>query len=273
MIQNDSIKKLVDKFRENKLSHVFLVETNAKENALLDILNLIKIMDCPNNYQENCNKCNICHLVDTNNLPTLEVIYPDGQAIKKQQMENLKMTFSHIPYISKYNVYIINDAEKFNASSANTMLKFIEEPLKNTVGFLITNNKENVISTIKSRCEIIKANYILNDFHWSEELVNFAISYLYDIEILKNKSIVVNKKIIEKKYEKSEIMEMFQIILQFYLHLLNGVLDYESLTKLQKLQPKEILKRIQLVNELLDKMNYNININLLLDDFVLRLED
>jgi DNA polymerase-3 subunit delta' len=148
LIKNSNIAFLEKKFYENKLSHVFLIETDDKVLALEDIKALVKIMNCPSKYDENCSSCNICNLIKEDLLPTFKIIYPDGQAIKKSQMEELKNAFSCIPVISKYNVYVINDAEKFNASSANTMLKFIEEPEDKIIGFLITNNKENVINTI-----------------------------------------------------------------------------------------------------------------------------
>ncbi len=274
MIKNSNINQMKNRYHENKLSHIFLIETNNKEMALNDVLQIIKYINCPKTYEEECQKCNICHLIESNTLPTLFVIYPDGQAIKKSQMEELKFFFTHKPYVSKYNTYVINDAEKFNASSANTILKFIEEPEENIIGFLITNNKENVISTIKSRCELIKCYYeeksseILN-----EELFQKAISYIYDVEIIKNKSILINKKIIDSRLDKNQMIQFFQIILQIYLDLLNGSLHYTNLNKLKTLSVTEIIQRIQLINEIIDKLNYNVNINLLLDYYVLSLED
>ncbi len=141
LIKNDNIRSIVRKYYENKMSHVFLVETNDKCQTLKDLIELIKIINCEQNYVEECSKCNLCHLITHDSLPSLKIISPDGQTIRKEQMEELKNIFSSQPYFSKYNVYVINEAEKFNASSANTMLKFIEEPEKNIIGFLITNNR------------------------------------------------------------------------------------------------------------------------------------
>jgi DNA polymerase III delta prime subunit len=273
LIKNSNIAFLEKKFYENKLSHVFLIETDDKILALEDIKVLVKIMNCPSKYDDNCCSCNICNLIKEDLLPTIKIIYPDGQAIKKSQMEELKNAFSCIPVISKYNVYVINDAEKFNASSANTMLKFIEEPEDKIIGFLITNNKENVINTIKSRCEIVKAYYNESNNIIDENLINLAIQYVYNLEIDNRKSIVYNKKIVDLKYEKSELILFFKYILDFYLKLLNKEeIDDERLAKINLSIP-DIIKRINLVNETIDKLNYNVNINLLLDNFVLELED
>lgn len=273
LIKNDNIAFLVNKYNENKLSHVFLVETDDKNLALEDIKSLVKIMNCPSKYDDNCSSCNICNLIKEDLLPTLKIIYPDGQAIKKSQMEELKSEFSCIPVISKYNVYIINDAEKFNASSANTILKFLEEPEDKIIGFLITNSKENVINTIKSRCEIIKAYYKnSSSVVIDQELKTLATQYIYNLEIERKKSIVYNKKIVDLKYEKDKYIILFKYILDIYIGLLNG--NYrDDLLKDIKLNNLEIIKRINLVNETIDKLNYNVNINLLLDNFVLEMED
>lgn len=274
MIKNAKLESLIKKFNENKLSHVFLMETNDKNALLLDILELCKIINCPNEYNSSCEKCNLCHLIETNSLPSLKIISPDGQAIKKSQMEELKNDFVGIPYLSRYNIYIINDAEKFNASSANTMLKFIEEPEQNILGFLITNNKENVINTIKSRCEIIKVYYDTEETQKvNEKLKELAEDYLYKIEVEKKKSILYNKGILDEKLEKDEVLAVFQIILTIYLNLLNGKPIVEKLAVLKELSYQEVIKRISLVNEVIERLNFNVNINLLLDYFVLSLED
>lgn len=273
MIKNDNINLLVQKYRENKFSHIFLVETNNKEEALNDILELIKVINCPEIFDSSCNKCNLCHLIDIQSLPSLKIIYPDGQAIKKYQMEELKKEFSSLPYFSRFNTYIINNAEKFNESSANTMLKFIEEPEKNILGFLITNNKENVINTIKSRCEIVKAYYIQEQVVLNQRINDLAITYLYKLEVEKQLGIVYNKIIINEKLEKEELVLLFKTILNIYLNIFENKDIDEKLNRIKKLDVQSILKRIKLVSKMIERLNYNVNVNLLLDDFVLELED
>ncbi len=270
MIKNVNIQNLVQKFNENKMSHVFLMETNDKKSLLTDILELCKIMNCSEEFQNDCNKCNLCHLIDTDTLPTLKIIYPDGQVIKKEQMEGLKKAFSYKPYLTKYNIYIIEEAEKFNRESANTMLKFIEEPEQYIIGFLITNNKENVIETLKSRCEFVKANYIEPNEPINERIVKLAEDYLYKLEVEKGLSIVYNKSILDENLEKEEIVQFFQAILNIYLAILT---EHKKENGFEKLSQIELIKRITLTNEIIERLNYNVNLNLILDYFVLSLED
>lgn len=58
-------------------------------------------------------------------------------------------------YEGGYKVMIIWMAEKMNTQCANKLLKLIEEPPQKTIFILIAENEEQIINTIKSRCQIL----------------------------------------------------------------------------------------------------------------------
>ena len=58
-------------------------------------------------------------------------------------------------YEGGFKVMIIWMAEKMNIAAANKLLKLIEEPPDKTVFLLITENEEQIINTIKSRCQAL----------------------------------------------------------------------------------------------------------------------
>jgi DNA polymerase-3 subunit delta' len=58
-------------------------------------------------------------------------------------------------YEGGFKVMIIWMAEKMNSASANKLLKLIEEPPEKTVFLLITENEEQIINTIQSRCQAL----------------------------------------------------------------------------------------------------------------------
>tara|TARA_R110001583_G_scaffold15522_3_gene63903 strand:+ start:116 stop:1258 length:1143 start_codon:yes stop_codon:yes gene_type:complete len=58
-------------------------------------------------------------------------------------------------YEGGYKVMIIWMAEKMNTSAANKLLKLLEEPPKKTVFILVAENEEQIITTIKSRCQVL----------------------------------------------------------------------------------------------------------------------
>ena len=58
-------------------------------------------------------------------------------------------------YEGGYKVMLIWMAEKMNTSAANKLLKLIEEPPEKTVFILIAEDEEQIIQTIRSRCQIL----------------------------------------------------------------------------------------------------------------------
>jgi DNA polymerase-3 subunit delta' len=58
-------------------------------------------------------------------------------------------------YEGGFKVMIIWMAEKMNIAAANKLLKLIEEPPEKTIFLLITENEEQLINTIKSRCQAL----------------------------------------------------------------------------------------------------------------------
>lgn len=281
------LENLVKYYHENKISHAYLIETNNLEKCYLDLLEVIKQIFCQNEYNKECNKCNICNLVNQNYLPSLVVISPDGMNIKKEQIVELKKKFSTIPIYTKENIYVIKNAEKLNGASANTMLKFLEEPEQNILGFFITNNANNVISTIRSRCEVIKVLYdiheldinnITNDIN--KDKFDVAIEYLFKIEVEKNLGIMYNRDVVLNKFsEREDIKTVFKIIFIIYEELLKKVMgldnkfDFEKINELSSLDKDKVLRRINLVTKFIDDIDSNVNVELLLDKFVIELGD
>lgn len=63
-------------------------------------------------------------------------------------------------YEAKYRVMIIWQPERMNEACANKLLKIIEEPYDNTVFILVSNNPDQIIATIQSRCQRINIHNI-----------------------------------------------------------------------------------------------------------------
>jgi len=246
------------------------------------LLKVIKNIFCVYEYGDNCNKCSLCHLIDINTLPSLKIIEPDGNFIKKHQILELKNLFSKESQYTKDNIYIIKNCEKMNKESANTMLKFLEEPDGNVIGFFITNQKDNVLPTIQSRCQIINVlfnNDSYEQFNIDEKKYEFLISitqeYLNALEVEKKELILYNKKYLSD-LEKEDIKVIFQLILEIYKNELSsryGIKNEDRSYEFLKLSSLVNLKRkIDLIIEMLKEINYNINVDLLLDRFVIEMD-
>lgn len=77
-----------------------------------------------------------------------------GQIGVDEALEIVK-SLSLKSYEGGYKVMLIWMAEKMNISCANKLLKLIEEPSAKTVFILIAEEEEQIIKTIKSRCQLL----------------------------------------------------------------------------------------------------------------------
>lgn len=278
MIISREINNLYKRYGEKKLAHAFLLETNDMDKCLKDILVLVKMLNCQNKYTDNCSEeCNICRLIDNGSLPSLIVVNPDSTSIKKNQVLELQERFATKPIYSKFNVYIINYCDKLNASSANTMLKFLEEPADDILGFFITDNQENVINTIRSRCQIIKVNYdeimdnkVDDNFL---KLLNSSIKEDYDEWFISRKEYVelIGDRIglIDNFKNFEEIMVKYN---RFLLNLsVNNNLYEEGFFRF--ISQRNVIKSIEIIDKVLSMLKSNVNIDLVLDYFYFEVRD
>ena len=98
----------------------------------------------------------LCRKIDDDNYPEIKIVTPDGLLIKKQQILDLQLDFSRRAIEGSKRIYIIRDADKMRSETANSMLKFLEEPDNDVVAILMTNNFNNLLTTIISRCQVIR---------------------------------------------------------------------------------------------------------------------
>ncbi len=88
----------------------------------------------------------------------LERVDEDGKLKRDITVEHIQAVLSKAsrsPIAGKYNIVLIPDAEKMNAYAANSLLKTLEEPATPTLFFLLTNNEEKILETIKSRVQTL----------------------------------------------------------------------------------------------------------------------
>lgn len=76
--------------------------------------------------------------------------------ISKDEVRNLIKKLTLKPFESNFKINIIWLPEFLHLSTSNAMLKVLEEPPGNTIFFLVTNNDQKLISTIKSRVQNFK---------------------------------------------------------------------------------------------------------------------
>ena len=127
-------------------------------------------------------------LLNTNNLEYspdyIDISSNENSSIKIEKIRDLQKDIIVKPH-SNYKIYLIDEADKLTEQAQNALLKTLEEPPSYIVFILITSNKEKILDTIKSRCELIKFLSIsprdmktyFENMNFNEEKIDIAISF------------------------------------------------------------------------------------------------
>jgi DNA polymerase-3 subunit delta' len=83
--------------------------------------------------------------------------------INADDADGINRTLAYKAYEAEYKVMIIWMVEKMNITSANKLLKNLEEPPDKTLFILVSENQEQIISTILSRAQLVKIPRITDE--------------------------------------------------------------------------------------------------------------
>jgi DNA polymerase III delta' subunit len=126
-------------------------------------LEFFKALNCTFTPADPCDKCGSCIKAGSGNHPDLIKIIPDGSEKKVEDVRRILNELGLKPFLARYRVVIIEPAETLHKSSANTLLKSLEEPPKTTIFILISHKPSLILPTIVSRCQEITFKPITPD--------------------------------------------------------------------------------------------------------------
>lgn len=151
--QERTKRMLQNGLRTDKLSHAYIFAgppgSGKKEMAKA----FVGALFCSRNADEACGECLECRKLAHGNHPDLFWIEPDGASIKIDQIRELQQQFSYRSSTSGTKVYVLNEADRLTVQAANSLLKFLEEPISPAIAILITENGQALLPTIQSRAQ------------------------------------------------------------------------------------------------------------------------
>ncbi|MEV7220330.1 DNA polymerase III subunit delta' [Streptomyces sp. V17-9] len=99
-----------------------------------------------------CGFCDGCHtaLVGTH-ADVSTVVAMGAEILAKDMRDTVRKSFTS-PANGRWQIILVEEAERLNEKSANAVLKAVEEPAPRTVWLLCAPSVEDVLPTIRSRC-------------------------------------------------------------------------------------------------------------------------
>ncbi|MEV5468108.1 DNA polymerase III subunit delta' [Streptomyces griseoincarnatus] len=99
-----------------------------------------------------CGFCDGCHTALVGTHADVSAVAAVGAEILVKDMRDTVRKSFTAPANGRWQVILVEDAERLNEKSANAVLKAVEEPAPRTVWLLCAPSVEDVLPTIRSRC-------------------------------------------------------------------------------------------------------------------------
>jgi DNA polymerase-3 subunit gamma/tau len=161
-IDNSQVKEKLKKLLASKIIPHALLLSGPKGTGKTSIARIIaKAVNCHNNrfaeineLIDPCNRCPSCLAVEKSASPDVsEIDAASNRGI--EEIKNLIRESTFIPMLSRYRVFIIDEAHMITNEGFNAFLKTLEEPPSSVIFILATTNAEKIPTTIRSRTSII----------------------------------------------------------------------------------------------------------------------
>lgn len=296
---------LKNSLNSNRVAHSYLF-SGEYSPLKIEAAYLLAQSIVENNGDFACEECETCKRIRRNEY--FDVIYVDGykESIKKDNVEYILDEFSRTSLESSgKKVYILANINNSSTKVLNMILKFMEEPgNENTFGIFITDNKENLLSTIVSRCQNIQFMtrdfsflnkqyvdkgfdetdaYLLSDmFHkfdpefelndekylTARDFAYKTIEQLNDIEYL---PILYSKEFYTAIKDKKEFGICVSYYLDIMIHMIEDALEGKTIDDneynhyLDVLRNKDLIRLMEIFEMAREKANMNAEKKLLLD--------
>ena len=162
LIGQDSIATtLKNSIKRGQLAHAYLFCGPRGVGKTTTARIFAKTINCmnPGPDMEPCGECESCKSFDEGRSYCIHEL----DAASNNSVDDIRSLTEKVmipPQIGKYSVYIIDEVHMLSTAAFNAFLKTLEEPPAHAIFILATTEKQKIIPTILSRCQVFDFNRI-----------------------------------------------------------------------------------------------------------------
>ncbi|MBB5165142.1 DNA polymerase III subunit delta' [Mycobacterium sp. AZCC_0083] len=139
------------------MTHAWLITGPPGSGRSIAALCFAAALQCTSDGVPGCGECQACTTTMAGTHGDVRRIIPEGLSIGVDEMRNIVQIASRRPGTGRWQVVVVEDADRLTEGAANALLKVVEEPPPSTVFLLCAPSvdPEDIAITLRSRCRHI----------------------------------------------------------------------------------------------------------------------
>ncbi len=135
------------------MTHAWLFTGPAGSGRSVAALAFAAALQCE---QGGCGECHACHTTLAGSHADVRRVVPEGLTIGVDDMRALVLRAASSPTVGRWQILLIEDADRLTEAAANALLKVVEEPAARTIFLLCAPSihPDDVSVTLRSRCRL-----------------------------------------------------------------------------------------------------------------------
>lgn len=258
-------------------SHAYLFNVNSLDSSFLYAKEFAKSIILQGIDKKIFEYEDISYKIDNDEFDDLYVVNPETIGINSEEINKL-LNYMETKSLrdNGRRVYIIYGFERLTRDISNKILKFLEEPQDNIYAILLTENFEKILPTIVSRCQVM--NFSFPNKEDNIEKIELMMKFLSTLIVNKKKTIAYeNDYFYESLTNRLDFYDNFEVLERIISETLNS--KYQNienkyvLDDLKSYPNLTIINLLNVTNKLKCLIKNNINLNLLLDRYIIEITE
>jgi len=136
------------------MTHAWLITGPPGSGRSIAAVCFAAALQCTSDGAPGCGECRSCVTTMAGTHADVRRIVPEGLSIGVDEMRNIVQIASRRPTTGRWQIVVVEDADRLTEGAANALLKVVEEPPQSTVFLLCAPSvdPEDIAITLRSRC-------------------------------------------------------------------------------------------------------------------------
>jgi DNA polymerase-3 subunit delta' len=143
-----------DSSHKSAMTHAWLITGPPGSGRSIAALCFAAALQCTSDGIPGCGECRSCSTTMAGTHADVRRVIPEGLSIGVDDMRAIVQIASRRPSTGRWQIVVVEDADRLTEGAANALLKVVEEPPPRTVFLLCAPSvdPEDIAITLRSRC-------------------------------------------------------------------------------------------------------------------------